>query len=40
MSVAGVVLDDEHRAHPALLAAHHGIEAREVYLTALDPIHK
>ena len=41
VAVAGVVLHDEHRAHTALLAAHHGAEIGVVYVAASDiRIHK
>ena len=35
-SDSGVVLDDQHRAHAALLAAHHGAQIRIVNVAASD----
>ena len=34
--VAGVVLDDEHGSHAALLGAHHGAEVGVKYISTFD----
>lgn len=36
MAVAGVVLDDQHRAHPALLAADHRAQVGKIDISSFD----